>query len=52
MALERIKNRMVFWRIKRCPNGLFDSDHFMGASAFEIHYKAPKKPDLVKGQEE
>jgi hypothetical protein len=48
MALARIRNRMVFWRIKRCPNGLFDSDHFMGISAFQVHHEEPKKSELKK----
>ena len=49
--LKRIKNRMVFRRIGNYYGNLFDSDHFMGRSAFQDSWIAPKnKYELKQGQ--
>ena len=46
MELARIKNRNVFRRIGNYYGGLFDSDHFMGRSALQDSWIAPKNKTI------
>lgn len=48
MELDRIRNRMVFHRIGNIYGSLFDNDHFMGRSAFQVSWIAPKNKFELK----
>jgi len=52
MELERIKNKMVFRRIGNCYGSLIDPYHFMGRSAFQDSWIAPKNKSGLKPEKD